>query len=880
MSLALTDQQRAIVAHTWDPALVFAVAGSGKTTSMVHRIARLVSNRTVPAHKILATSFSSATVEELRIQLNDLGVPPMVQCRTLHALGYQMIRSAARQGVLARAWLEAKPSESLGQQLLNQTLVQLAITENADARELGIDREDLRNQIAIWKGNLTYPDVEAVELPPKAKAHCRQAVHANGLYVKAYRIYETLRQERVILTFDDMLLMAWELLSLSPDLLAQEQARYEMVLVDEFQDVNYAQYRLMDLLTRPHRNYMAIGDDDQCIYEWRGANPDFILNFEEAYGAAVYTITDNFRCRAQQVLPANALIHRNRRRHPKALSLTRGFEGEIGLHGHKDDAAMARAIIDDIEARRAEDAAPDLVILIRLYSQTAFLEAECIRRDLPYRIEGSRPFYQRDELVTLFQYLSFAEFEAAVRREGFPTDAARVQKYVTTFEAIVNRPRRYLSRDFTTFCRQEALRRRTSLTHVMLRNREQVAERSRRHLDGFLDLIEQLIRRLHKPAWKTLRWLTGQIEYADYLLSVSGVREIGLTRVQTVEALIAFAKPLGRCPEFLEAIRDLSRRPRPADGDAIPIMTLYKAKGLEWDTVYLPGCNDGLMPCAMADGDGDKAELVRDMEAERRLFYVGMTRARRELHLHTVSERPPSPFLAEAGLPEIAPAIERMHALLANRKTLVREKDLIWLVEMLADHGLERYLRRWAADVRPFVDAFDPELADLEREAAAAADVRADHEARREIREARREEARRALRERERAFREAPVVVRRLSSSFHPVSLGDELHFEVLEDGDVMALSGNGLVGILHTDRMNGLPWTAVRWERSTVRVAGITDSGNWYDTRLERLSLDVEAMATEGNGEAARAPGERVMRLGRPEFGAALRALREAVSG
>ena len=473
-SLKLTDQQQAIVQHTTGPALVFAVAGSGKTTSMVHRIRHLIQQRVVKPEQILATSFNNAAVKDIVQQLEKIGVREKVDCRTLHSLGYMIIKTAAEQGAIDRAWM-ARQQDDQSDRLLNQIMVQLSIEQGMDSSELSLDREDLRNQISIWKGNLAYPDLERTNLSEAARAIAGQAEHDNHLYTRAYQLYEKQRQKEHVITFDDMLMFGWEILVTHPAILERVRSRYQMIMVDEFQDVNFAQYKIVDLLAAPHGNYMAIGDDDQCIYEWRGANPRYILEFEDTYQAQVYTISDNFRSQAQQVILANEVISKNVKRYEKHLSLTSGFAGETFLHEEATDERVARLLVGDIRKLISGGHPLDeIAILIRLYSQTAFLETAMIEYGMPYRIVGGEPFYRRSELITLFQYLSFARHEQLIERDGYPENPADIRKYQQMFQRIVNQPRRYLSRDFTTFVAQQSARRGASIVEIMIEQQDQL----------------------------------------------------------------------------------------------------------------------------------------------------------------------------------------------------------------------------------------------------------------------------------------------------------------------------------------------------------------------------------------------------------------------
>ena len=308
-TIALTAQQRAIVAHDKGPALVFAVAGAGKTTAMAHRIRRLVQEGIFPPQQILATTFNRSAAEELRNRVSQWEGCAQVEVRTLHALGGSIIARAQQKGHLPTLKANASAQiDSATDTILNKALAAARGQKVSYVEELNhFDRQRFLTTLGIWKGQLAYANLQQAALPPAAATLARQATPPKGLewYLDLYRLYEEVRLTDGLLTFDDQLMTGWEVLVRHPDLLREIQRRYQCVLVDEFQDVNLAQSELLDLITAPHRNYMAIGDDDQTIYEWRGANADFILNFEQRYRAKIYFMTENFRCTAGQVVLAN-----------------------------------------------------------------------------------------------------------------------------------------------------------------------------------------------------------------------------------------------------------------------------------------------------------------------------------------------------------------------------------------------------------------------------------------------------------------------------------------------------------------------------------------------------------------------------------------------
>lgn len=827
-SIKLTDQQRAIVEHFDGPALVFAVAGSGKTTSMVHRIARLIKHHQLEPSSILATSFNAAAAREISQQLADIGVPAGVDCRTLHSLGYKIIQGAARRGLVAQQWLKRRDQGDGQDRLINRVLTAIAIERGEDLSELNIDREELKNQISVWKGNLVYPDPERAGLPLAALEIAEKAVHGNRLFLDAYQKFETLRQEEFLLTFDDMLMMAWQLLVTHGELLKAVQERYQMLMVDEFQDVNRAQYEMIDLISRPHGNYMAIGDDDQCIYEWRGANPAFILEFEKRYQAAVYRISDNFRSSLHQTALANAVIQQNRRRYPKQLSLTRGLAGSASWNALPDEMDVARKISGDIATLLAagEDYS-DFAILIRLYSQTAFLETAFIEAGQPYWIEGAEPFYKRREVVTLLQYLAFAQMEQEIREDGFPTESGQMQKYIALFKAIVNRPRRYLSRDYVAFVTQQAERSGRSLLYIMQKEQDQLRGRSVSSMEDFVHLVNQMRKRLKKNAAKTLGWLVSEIEYRDYLLEISGQREIGITRVQTVTALIRFASSRGNCREFLDYIRGISTRPIGASPKkAIRVLTIYRAKGLEWKTVFVPGCSAGILPCALSESAANSKNYALDVEAERRLFYVAITRAKQHLHLFHAKDRDVSPFVKDVALPELMKAVAAFRDFREKHGFPQSEKLLLQFCRYIGKFHLERYLDQWL-DVPLKIGKQRKMTLDRLRSSKPLPDSapgnNMDH------------------RSEEKGIAQLQSVdlrIKRLKSSMFIARNGDSLFFELYADGEVMVMSDRGLIGTLDMTALGNYPLERVRWGSSSATVIRVSESEQQVVAAFENLVI------------------------------------------
>ena len=374
----LTEEQSAIVNHNHGPALVFAVAGAGKTTAMIHRIERLVRERVYPAKRILATSFGRATVQDIKRELKRWPHCNDVTVSTLHGVGRRIIQRAVAKGYRPMDENPSGEAETLPFVITRRAVRQARLEDVPWKAELEqFDDEDFCNYVATCKGKLHYADLERASLPVAALKVARQAVAPTQMewYLELYKRYERVRLEMNVVTFDDMLVMGWELLLTFEDLLSDTRAQYMCVMIDEFQDVNLVQSELLHLISGPNHNLMAIGDDDQTIYEWRGARVQFILEFGQRYKASKYLIGDNFRSRASHVALANAVIRHNTKREPKRLNLTKGFGGATHVHPEPDPASQALTIVHELTALiEAGKSLSDTAILIRAYAQTPSLE--------------------------------------------------------------------------------------------------------------------------------------------------------------------------------------------------------------------------------------------------------------------------------------------------------------------------------------------------------------------------------------------------------------------------------------------------------------------------------------------------------------------------
>lgn len=642
--IRLTPEQQAVVAHTTGPALVFAVAGAGKTTAMVHRIERLVGEGVFPAGAVLATSFSRASVADLRRHLDRWPHCSAVRTATLHALGYHICRRAARQ-----AGGPAPPplNEGSDKELLNRALARTRRLRVPFAAELeGLEADDFLAYVGACKGNLLYADLDAADLPPGTPARQAPAPANTPWYLPLYRLFEETRRRAGLLTFDDLLLESWEALVRNAALLESERRPLACVVVDEFQDVNRAQSELLHLLTEPHRNYMAVGDDDQTIYEWRGASPSFLLEFGRRYGAAEYLIGDSFRCPAAPLALANRLIAHNRRRKAKSLSLTRGFGGGVHIHREEGPEAVGARVAREVAQALVAGVPPEgVAVLVRVYAQTVPVEHALLAAAIPYRVVGAPPFYGRPEVLTLLHYLRLGHLERAQVQEGGLEPRQR-EKLARAWLAVYHRPNRYITRAQAETVRDRLARDGRGLAGA-LRSEAAVGQPPwlAARLQELADTVAWLAARpADEAAHRVLRALDARIGYRDWLRSSSANAEAGEARAASAEALIRYAQGKGSPGAFLHHMEELHARGvgTAGGGSDVTLTTIFRAKGLEWPVVIVPNLNEGVLPFATAVESGD-------VEEERRLFYVALTRARETVHLVVDRKARRSRFLDETG---------------------------------------------------------------------------------------------------------------------------------------------------------------------------------------------------------------------------------------
>ena len=613
----LNPAQREAVLYGSGPLLVLAGAGSGKTRVLTTRITRLISEEGVAPERILAVTFTNKAAGEMRERIaRQLGEEPKgMWMGTFHAIGARIVRRAAHQ-------LHRTPSFTIYDEDEQLSVIKRLMERHRISPKQYAPRA-IRGAISDAKNALVGVD----EYNQLARDPFAQSVAL--VYVD---LESALRTANAV-DFDDLLLLPVRLLQKNERELARWQKRFDHVLVDEYQDTNRAQYQFVKLLASVHRNVCVVGDDDQSIYGWRGADIRNILDFTKDFpNAGVVRLEENYRSTPPILELANVVISANTSRMGKTLRPTRTGGERISLVRALDERDEAEWVMQDVMSRRAQRSMPlrDVAILYRTNAQSRALEEACRRHTIPYRLVGSVRFYDRREIRDLMSYLRLianpSDDEAFRRAIGAPRRGIGD----TTVEWLAERARADAVSLFAAASRPDIL--------------AEMRPAARTGLTAFVALIERFRTDIADFAVDELiKELVIDINFAEHLKSEGD--EIARERLENVRELINGAaetvadeggevggSPLDAFLQKAALIADVDAL-RLADADAITLMTMHNAKGLEFPVVFITGLEDGLFPLARAYDDPPL------LEEERRLFYVGITRAQQTLALTYAEER-------------------------------------------------------------------------------------------------------------------------------------------------------------------------------------------------------------------------------------------------
>jgi DNA helicase II / ATP-dependent DNA helicase PcrA len=635
---SLNDQQRTAVRHTEGPLLLLAGAGSGKTRVITFRIVHLLRAVGVPARSLLAVTFTNKAAREMKERVEELvgrqDSRAMV-ISTFHSLGMRILREdIERLGYKKNFSIYG----SADQVRLIRDLTQAA------APQVKVDAERILWLISDAKNRLIAPDAF---VPRAGDGYAALAAEVYPRYQRALKAFNAL-------DFDDILMLTVRLLEEHPDVLARYQERFRYIMVDEYQDTNAVQYRLLRLLSADHGNLCVVGDDDQSIYGWRGAEPGNILHFGKDFpGTAVIKLEQNYRSTGQILAAANTLIRQNRKRHEKNL-WSAGDPGQpVEYIRCEDEEDEARTVVEHIHAERFRHGLNyrDFAILYRTNVQSRAFEEQLRYENIPYVLIGGQQFFDRKEVKDTLAY-----FHVLVN----PRDEVNLLR-------ILNYPRRGIGETTADLLIRHSAAQGVPLWEVLKNPAavEGVGEKAIAAIWSFVELMETFRHRFRSGGLltETARDMIARLGIEDELFRTADDPARGKRRADNVAEVINAVASYEQREErptlagFLDKVSLLDRDEPMRGGkeeklarDAVVLMSLHSSKGLEFPHVFLVGLEEDYLPHRKS------VDETFDVDEERRLCYVGITRARRSLVLLGAGRRKkygkmhprvPSRFLGE-----------------------------------------------------------------------------------------------------------------------------------------------------------------------------------------------------------------------------------------
>jgi DNA helicase-2/ATP-dependent DNA helicase PcrA len=629
----LNEEQRDAVLTTEGPLLVLAGAGTGKTRVLTTRIAHILNSKKAWPSEILSVTFTNKAAREMKERIGALvgsGVEGMPWLGTFHSIGARLLRRHAELVGLRSDFTILDTDDQI--RLIKQLL------EAANIDEKRWPARQFAGMMDNWKNRGQLPaDVSMAD----------RLAFANGRIPDLYQQYQDRLKTLNATDFGDLLLLCIKLFRENPDVLAEYHRRFKYILVDEYQDSNVAQYLWLRLLAQgkpaSQANLCVVGDDDQSIYGWRGAEVDNILRFEKDFpGAKVIRLERNYRSTSNILKAASHLIANNESRLGKTLQTDVGEPGELVMVTSVwDSDEEARQVGEEIEQfQRQGEALNSMAILVRASHQMRAFEERFITLGLNYRVIGGPRFYERKEIRDALAYL---------RLVFNPNDDL-------AFERIVNTPKRGLGDSTLQILYDAARRQGTSLTTAVrtLIQTEELKPKQRTTLRQLMEQFDDWGRRAQALPPEDaveeeelmpgiVRRHTSHADLARQVLDESGYTEMWQNdksaeaegRLENLKELVNSMEEFDSLGGFLEHVSLVMDRDTGEADDAVSIMTLHSAKGLEFETVFLPGWEEGLFPSQRTLDESGRAGL----EEERRLAYVGLTRARKRLRVSVAQNR-------------------------------------------------------------------------------------------------------------------------------------------------------------------------------------------------------------------------------------------------
>lgn len=592
--MQINQTQQQAVGHIDGPMLVLAGPGSGKTLVITHRTKYLIEKKNIPEEQILVITFTKAAAAEMKERFLSLKrtAYTKVNFGTFHAIFFTILKHAyhLNAGNIVR--------DDIRLQYMKEIIHRMEL-EYEDEKEF---ISDISAEISLVKGN-------RVELANYYSLHC-----ADEIFRTIYTEYNRRLRKSNLIDFDDMLLLCHQLLTERQDILALWQNKYRYILIDEFQDINMVQYEIIRMLALPQNNLFIVGDDDQSIYRFRGARPEIMLNFPADYpGCRMVTLDKNYRSTANILAAADKVIRNNEKRYIKNTSAIKGTGSPITIGNFENLSQENQKLSQEIlRLNKSGLNLSDMAILIRTSMGTGPL----IHKLMEYNI----PFQMKDNLPNLFEHWIAGDIISYLK-----IAMGRTERQL--FLQIINRPKRYISRECFNSPEVdfEALKEYYEDKNWMLERLEQ--------LEYDLTALKRM------APYAAVNFIRRGIGYEDYLKEYAELRRIKAEELLEVfDELQESAREFKTCEEwfsYMEEYKEELKRQsadRKNTADSVTVATMHSAKGLEFHTVFIVDANEGIIP-------HKKAALPEDIEEERRLFYVAMTRAKEALYIYSAKER-------------------------------------------------------------------------------------------------------------------------------------------------------------------------------------------------------------------------------------------------
>ena len=626
----LNPPQQEAVITTEGPLLIFAGAGSGKTRVLVHRVAYLLQAKKIHPTQLLAVTFTNKAAEQMRHRVAELtGFPAgSLWISTFHAAGVKILRRHINRLGINQDFVIYDDSDRMS--LIKKCLAELNINPKL------FNPRQILGAISTAKNNLIAP-----EYFPKEDFFNEKAA-------KVYHAYEQQLKKSHAVDLDDLLVLPVRLFREFPEILAYYHNQLKYFLVDEYQDTNHAQYQLMKLLAKNSQNLCVVGDDDQSIYSWRGADIRNILDFEKDFSdAKVVKLEQNYRCSGRILQAAYEVVKKIRQRAPKTLWTDNAPGEPITYFTGVRDLEEARFVVQEIQKLKGEWQLSnrDFAIFYRTNAQSRPFEDELRRQNIPYVIYGGMKFYERMEIKDILAYLLVLLN---------PNDSVNLKR-------IINVPARGIGKTTVEKLENFAAGQGLTLWDALLQvEATGLSTAPSRTIRGFVNLLEELRKNINqlRPS-QLVNELLKKTGYID-VLQQEGTLEAE-NRIENIEELVnvlaefEIEQPESGLRDFLDQVSlNTELQTTGEDTSALPLMTLHLAKGLEFPVVFVVGLEEGLCPHIRSMSEPSQ------MDEERRLFYVGMTRAERKLYLTNAVERRffgqeqfnlPSRFLEDIPIP-------------------------------------------------------------------------------------------------------------------------------------------------------------------------------------------------------------------------------------